>query len=109
MLEINSARDCLCVITGRGGTLSGLRCLPLVYPWYGQMKSMEQWKLVLAWGCLILFFAFPFATVLIHLSKVASYPQFAAEFKYLGEYMKTIAVIVISLAGFSTAEIFKKP
>lgn len=72
------------------------------------MKQMEQWKLVLAWGCLGLFFSFPFAMTAIHLSKGGSYPGFASEFKYLGEYMKTVAVVVISLAGLSTAEIFKK-
>lgn len=72
------------------------------------MKNMEHWRLVLAWGCLGLFFAFPFGMLAIHLSKGASYPNFASEFKYVGEFMKTVAVIIISLAGFSTAEVFKK-
>lgn len=64
--------------------------------------------MTLAWGCLGLFLVFPFATIIIHLSKGPSYPGFAAEFKYLGEYMKVVAAVIISLAGFNTVEIFKK-
>jgi hypothetical protein len=69
---------------------------------------MTAWKIVLAWGCLILFFLFPFAMTAIHLAKGASYPGFANEFKYLGEYMKVVAAVIISLAGFNTAEVFRK-
>ncbi len=33
--------------------------------------------------------------------------SFASEFRYLGEYMRTVAAIIISLAGFNTIEIFR--
>jgi hypothetical protein len=69
--------------------------------------SMEYWKLILAWGCLIIFFIFPFAMISIHLL-IGARPDFALEFRYMGEYLKTVTAIIISLAGFSTVEIFRK-
>ena len=70
------------------------------------MNLLENWKLSLAWGCLVIFFAFPVVMMTIHLLK-SPYPTFASEFKYVGEYLRTVAAIIISLAGFSTIEVFK--
>lgn len=64
--------------------------------------------MTLAWGCLGIFFAFPFIMMSIHLSRGSAQPGFAQEFKYIGEYMRTTAAVIISLAGFNTAEVFKK-
>jgi hypothetical protein len=68
---------------------------------------MERWKLTLAWGCLGIFFFLPFVMLGIHLLQGHNV-NFAQEFRYVGEYLRTTAAIIISLAGFSTAEIFKK-
>ena len=69
------------------------------------MNSLENWKLALAWGCLVIFFIFPVATMAIHL--LTSHANFASEFRYVGEYLRTVAAIIISLAGFNTIEVFK--
>lgn len=71
------------------------------------MKSMDFWKLCLGWGCLSIFFVFPFVMVAIHLHLGVNV-DFAKEFRYVGEYLRTVAAIIISLAGFSTAEVFKR-
>lgn len=68
---------------------------------------MDKWKLVLAWGCLGIFFAFPVAMPSIQILTGLK-PNFANEFKYLGEYMRVVATVIVSLAGFSTVELFKK-
>jgi hypothetical protein len=72
---------------------------------------MNLWKIVLAWGCLISFFAIPSIFFLIHLANLNAEPAWATraqEFRYLSDYLKTITAIIISLAGFNTVEIFKK-
>lgn len=71
------------------------------------MTNMEYWKLMLAWGCLGVFFVLPFVMLLIHLLQGHNV-NFAQEFRYIGEYLRTTAAIIISLAGFNTVEIFKK-
>jgi hypothetical protein len=71
-------------------------------------KLMDIWKLTLAWGCLGVFFSFPIVMVTIHLSTSPNNPAFATEFRYLAEYMRTVTAIIISLAGFSTVELFRK-
>lgn len=66
------------------------------------------WKMVLAWGCVGLFFAFPFAIMAMHIVYL-QHPvgqPFITEFRYLGEYLKTVTAIVISLSGFNTVEMF---
>jgi hypothetical protein len=75
----------------------------------GGFEWMHIWKLVLAWGCLALFFGIPLVFFGIHLTQLKT--EFAAhanEFRYLSDYLKTVTAIIISLAGFSTAEMFKK-
>jgi hypothetical protein len=72
------------------------------------MKSMDIWKLSLAWGCLGIFFVFPFAMVTIHLFHMPQSQSVATDFRYIGEYLRTVAAIIIALAGFNTAELFKK-
>jgi hypothetical protein len=68
---------------------------------------MERWKLTLAWGCLSVFFLLPIVLFSIHLHLGHSV-EFAKEFRYVGEYLRTVAAIIISLAGFNTAEFFKQ-
>ena len=67
---------------------------------------METWKLALAWGCLVIFFIFPVAMPTIQLL-TGMKPNFASEFKYLGEFMRVVATIIISLAGLNTVELFR--
>jgi hypothetical protein len=72
---------------------------------------MERWKLVLAWGCLGLFFGIPLLTLALHLVNLANPSAFAShlpEFRYFADYMRTITAIIISLAGLHTVELFKK-
>jgi hypothetical protein len=72
---------------------------------------MSLWKLVLAWVCLVLFFAIPivfFSIHLLHLNAEPAWATRATEFRYLSDYLKTITAIIISLAGLNTVEIFKK-
>jgi hypothetical protein len=72
---------------------------------------MAFWKLVLAWCCLATFFGIPLGFFTIHMIALATkYPffQHANEFRYMEGYLKTITAIIISLAGFSTAELFKR-
>jgi hypothetical protein len=73
------------------------------------MKNMEIWKLTLAWGCLIIFFLFPIMLPIIHLVRFPESHSFAQDFRYVGEYLRVVAAIIISLAGFNTVEIFRKP
>jgi F0F1-type ATP synthase assembly protein I len=68
---------------------------------------MERWKLTLAWGSLVIFFVLPIVLMMIHLWLGHS-TDFAKEFRYVGEYLRTVAAIIISLAGFNTVEIFKQ-
>jgi hypothetical protein len=68
---------------------------------------MERWKLTLAWGSLAVFFILPFLMLAIHLIQGHNV-AFAQEFRYIGEYLRTTAAIIISLAGFNTVEVFKK-
>lgn len=68
---------------------------------------MDLWKLALAWGCLVIFLLLPLVLLMIHLH-VGHNVDFAKEFRYIGEYLRTTAAIIISLAGFNTVEIFKK-
>jgi hypothetical protein len=73
--------------------------------------AMHLWKLVLAWVCLVLFFAIPLGFFVLHLTQLNANPAWAtraAEFRYLSDYLKTITAIIISLAGLNTVEIFKK-
>jgi hypothetical protein len=67
---------------------------------------MERWKLTLAWGSLAVFFTLPFVMLVIHLVQGHNV-NFAQEFRYVGEYLRTTAAIIISLAGLNTVEIFK--
>jgi hypothetical protein len=72
---------------------------------------MHFWKMVLAWGCLVLFFGIPLIFLTIHLFFLNYEPSFgshAGEFRYLSDYLKTITAIIISLAGLNTVELFKK-
>jgi hypothetical protein len=72
---------------------------------------MHLWKLVLAWGCLISFFGIPIIFFTIHMFELNANPAWATraqEFRYLSDYLKTITAIIISLAGLTTVEIFKK-
>lgn len=69
---------------------------------------MERWKLCLAWGCLAIFLILPIVLLAIHL-RIGHNTDFAKEFRYIGEYLRTTAAIIISLAGFNTAEMFRKP
>ena len=71
---------------------------------------MEIWKLVLAWACLVTFFVTPVVLFIIHIFyHLGKDPSFAVEFKWIGEYLRTITAIIISLAGFNTVELFKRP
>jgi hypothetical protein len=72
------------------------------------MKSLEIWKATLAWICLASFFSFPIVMPLIHILYMPDSKSFAQDFKYVGEYTRTVAAIIISLAGFNTVEVFKK-
>ena len=67
---------------------------------------MDIWKLTLAWGCLLVFFGFPIVSIAIHVF-YSKDKGFADEFRYLGEYGKTVTAIIISLAGLNTVEIFR--
>jgi hypothetical protein len=69
---------------------------------------MQIWKLVLAWVCLVAFFGIPTLLFAFHLSHMGSDPLFAIEFKWMGEYLRTVTAIIISLAGLNTVELFKK-
>ena len=70
---------------------------------------MAIWKLVLAWLCLVAFFVTPVILFIIHVFHfVDKDPTFSVEFRWLGEYLRTITAIIISLAGFNTVELFKK-
>jgi hypothetical protein len=72
---------------------------------------MGIWKVVLAWCCLVMFFGIPFMFFAIHMVSLRtgdSFYEHAKEFKYMSDYLRTITVIIVSLAGFSTAELFKK-
>ena len=71
------------------------------------MKGMELWKICLGWGCLAIFLILPIILLLIHL-QIGHNVDFAKEFRYIGEYLRTTAAIIISLAGFNTVEIFRK-
>jgi hypothetical protein len=70
------------------------------------MNHMEKWKLTLAWGCLVIFFVFPIAMPTIQLMTGLK-PNFASEFRYLGEFMRVVATIIISLADLNTIQIFR--
>jgi hypothetical protein len=72
------------------------------------LDYMALWKLILAWACLAVFFLLPAVLLAIHTANIGSDPNFAVEFKWLGEYLKTVTAIIISLAGLSTVEVFKK-
>jgi hypothetical protein len=72
---------------------------------------MDFWKLCLAWGCLGMFFGVPILLLslqLYNLQTPAAFIQHLQEFKYIGEYLKTVTAIIISLAGLHTVELFKK-
>jgi hypothetical protein len=72
---------------------------------------MHRWKLVLAWGCLIMFFGVPLFILSLHLYNLQTpnaFFQHLSEFKYFADYLRTITVIIISLAGLHTVELFKK-
>jgi hypothetical protein len=72
---------------------------------------MERWKLVLAWGCLGMFFGVPLLILSLHLVNLANPAAFIShlqEFKYFGDYLRTVTAIIISLAGLHTVELFKK-
>jgi hypothetical protein len=72
---------------------------------------MDFWKLCLAWGCLGMFFGVPILLLTLHiwnLQTPSAFIQHIQEFKYIGEYLKTVTVIIVSLAGLHTAEFFKK-
>jgi hypothetical protein len=66
------------------------------------------WKLVLAWACLVTFFVTPSVLFGFHMFNLGADPSFAVEFRWLGEYLRTVTVIIISLAGLNTVELFKK-
>jgi hypothetical protein len=78
--------------------------------------SLELWKITLAWGCLIVFFGSPFILIGLHFLHMAGAAKadlkgtpFVQEFRYLGEYLKTVTAVIISLAGFNTVELFRRP
>jgi threonine/homoserine efflux transporter RhtA len=74
------------------------------------MDYMAWWKLVLAWGCLVLFFGVPIVFFVVHMMFLNSEPSFAQhlqEFRYMGDYLRTVTAIIISLAGFNTVELFR--
>jgi hypothetical protein len=58
-----------------------------------------------------MFFGVPlviFSLHLAHLQNPSAFISHLPEFKYFGEYLKTVTVIIVSLAGLHTAELFKK-
>ena len=72
---------------------------------------MQRWKICLAWGCLGFFFGIPLLVFILHLTSIDKNPSFIShigEFKYMAEYLRTVTVIIVSLAGFNTVELFKK-
>ena len=72
---------------------------------------MQLWKIVLAWGCLGFFFAVPLFFFILHITSLDKNPSFIShigEFRYMAEYLRTVTVIIVSLAGFNTVELFKK-
>ena len=71
-------------------------------------SSLGFWKVALAWGCLFVFFFTPFVLFIFQTFHLGSTPPFVVEFKWVGEYLRTVSAVIISLAGFSTVEVFKK-
>jgi hypothetical protein len=58
-----------------------------------------------------MFFGVPIVLFTLHiwnLQTPAAFIQHIQEFKYIGEYLRTITAIIISLAGLHTVEFFKK-
>ena len=72
------------------------------------LALMGLWKLVLAWCCLATFFVTPVVLFVFHTLNMGADPSFAIEFKWIGEYLRTVTVIIVSLAGLNTVELFKK-
>lgn len=73
-------------------------------------SAFTFWKVVLAWGCLIVFFGLPILFFMLHMTSI--FNGFGlhdgAEFRYLTEFLRTVTAIIISLAGFDTVALFKK-
>jgi hypothetical protein len=58
-----------------------------------------------------MFFGVPLLLLTLHIYNLQTPAAFIAhlqEFKYFGEYLKTVTAIIISLAGLHTVELFKK-
>jgi hypothetical protein len=73
--------------------------------------GLRHWRVVLAWGCLGLFFGIPLIFFGLHLWSLNHEPSFyshASEFRYMSDFLKTVTAIIISLAGLGTIELFKK-
>jgi len=58
-----------------------------------------------------MFFGIPLLILSLHLYNLqnpSAFIQHLPEFKYFGDYLRTITAIIISLAGLHTVETFKK-
>jgi hypothetical protein len=58
-----------------------------------------------------MFFGVPLLVFVLHLFSLDRNPSFIShigEFKYMAEYLRTVTIIIVSLAGLNTVEIFKK-
>jgi len=70
---------------------------------------MELWKLVLAWACLVTFFVTPIILFVVHIVyHLGKDRAFDSEFKWIGDYLRTVTALIISLAGLNTVELFKR-
>lgn len=74
------------------------------------MKQEEPWKTFLNWGVCVMFLGLPLLVMFIQLLALAfpgflkdSLPQ--AEFKYLYEFQRALAILVFGLSGLRTWEV----
>lgn len=69
----------------------------------------EPWKTFLNWGAVVMFFGMPLLVMVLQIAALA-YPGWLskelpqAEFKYLYEFQRALAVLVFGLAGLRTWE-----
>jgi ABC-type transport system involved in cytochrome bd biosynthesis fused ATPase/permease subunit len=78
------------------------------------MKEEPLWKTVLNWGAVILFLTLPLIIMTIQLYILLS-PKWMPEaakyrehFKYLGDFLRNLAVLVFGLSGLRTWETVKQ-
>ena len=70
----------------------------------------EPWKTFLNWGAVVMFFGMPLLVMILQVAALMfptwlskELPQ--AEFKYLYEFQRALAILVFGLAGLRTWEV----